>query len=165
MDGPYVRVMYVRAQMFVFERFRGPARSFRPGTSARIGPGTSAGCPPLSDPRNRNHKSLAIANCNFEIASFSRRVAVKSQRNRSVTRFFGFAVIFFELRLQSLSICGSKSLRFGSLRSPMTSFSFVSFFLTPGQKHRPTPSRNPQPKQWPPTQIEKGSQMQDAQGR
>ena len=27
----------------------------------------------LSDPRNRNHKSLAIANRNFEVASFSRR--------------------------------------------------------------------------------------------
>ena len=27
----------------------------------------------LSDPRNRNHKSLAIANHNFEVASFSRR--------------------------------------------------------------------------------------------
>ena len=27
----------------------------------------------LSDPRNRNHKSLAIANNNFEVASFSRR--------------------------------------------------------------------------------------------
>ena len=31
----------------------------------------------LSDPRNRNHKSLAIGNHNFEVASFSRR-------NRSV---------------------------------------------------------------------------------
>ena len=29
--------------------------------------------PELSDPRNRNHKSLAIGNRNFEIASFSRR--------------------------------------------------------------------------------------------
>ena len=27
----------------------------------------------LSDPRNRNHKSLAIANRNFEVASFARR--------------------------------------------------------------------------------------------
>ena len=27
----------------------------------------------LSDPRNRNHKSLAIANHNFEVASFPRR--------------------------------------------------------------------------------------------
>ena len=27
----------------------------------------------LSDPRNRNHKSLAIGNHNFEVASFSRR--------------------------------------------------------------------------------------------
>ena len=27
----------------------------------------------LSDPRNRNYKSLAIGNHNFEIASFSRR--------------------------------------------------------------------------------------------
>ena len=27
----------------------------------------------LSDPRNRNHKSLAIANHNSEVASFSRR--------------------------------------------------------------------------------------------
>ena len=27
----------------------------------------------LSDPRHRNHKSLAIANHNFEVASFSRR--------------------------------------------------------------------------------------------
>ena len=32
-----------------------------------------AGLLQLSDPRNRNHKSLAIANHNFEIASFSRR--------------------------------------------------------------------------------------------
>ena len=30
-------------------------------------------CFELSDPRNRNHKSLAIANHNFEVASFSRR--------------------------------------------------------------------------------------------
>ena len=29
--------------------------------------------PELSDPRNRNHKSLAIANRNLEVASFSRR--------------------------------------------------------------------------------------------
>ena len=28
---------------------------------------------PLSDPRNRNHKSLAIGNHNFEVASFFRR--------------------------------------------------------------------------------------------
>ena len=27
----------------------------------------------LSDPRHRNHKSLAIANHNFEVTSFSRR--------------------------------------------------------------------------------------------
>ena len=27
----------------------------------------------LSDPRDRNHKSLAIANHNFEVANFSRR--------------------------------------------------------------------------------------------
>ena len=27
----------------------------------------------ISDPRNRDHKSLAIANRNFEVASFSRR--------------------------------------------------------------------------------------------
>ena len=27
----------------------------------------------LSDPRNRNHKSLAISNHNFKVASFSRR--------------------------------------------------------------------------------------------
>ena len=27
----------------------------------------------LSDPRNHNHKSLAIANHSFEVASFSRR--------------------------------------------------------------------------------------------
>ena len=34
----------------------------------------------LSDPRNRNHKSLAIGNHNFEVASFSRsKIAVKSQ--------------------------------------------------------------------------------------
>ena len=31
------------------------------------------GRPDLSDPRSRNHKSLAIANHNFEVASFSRR--------------------------------------------------------------------------------------------
>ena len=39
----------------------------------------------LSDPRNRNHKSLAIGNHNFEVASFSRRnhskIAVKSQKS------------------------------------------------------------------------------------
>ena len=34
---------------------------------------TSRGWPLLSDPRNHNHKSLAIANHNFEVASFSRR--------------------------------------------------------------------------------------------
>ena len=31
----------------------------------------------LGDPRNRNHKSLAIANHNFEVASFSRRYRSK----------------------------------------------------------------------------------------
>ena len=45
----------------------------------------------LSDPRNRNHKSLAIANRKFEVASFSRR-------NRSeiavLQGVFGVAVIF-----------------------------------------------------------------------
>ena len=35
--------------------------------------------PALSDPRNRNHKSLAIDNHNFEIASFAAEIAVKSQ--------------------------------------------------------------------------------------
>ena len=30
-------------------------------------------CNDLSDPRNCNHKSLAIGNHNFEVASFSRR--------------------------------------------------------------------------------------------
>ena len=30
-------------------------------------------CSELSDPRNRNHKSLAITNHNFEVASFARR--------------------------------------------------------------------------------------------
>ena len=39
----------------------------------------------------------------------------KSQWNRSFTGAFGVAVIVFELRLQSLAICESKSLRFGSL--------------------------------------------------
>ena len=41
---------------------------------------------PLSDPRNRNHKSLAIGNHNFEVANFSRRnrskIAVSQSQNR-----------------------------------------------------------------------------------
>ena len=41
----------------------------------------------IGDPRNRNHKSPAIANHNFEVASFSRR-------NRSFTGVFGVAMIF-----------------------------------------------------------------------
>ena len=36
---PRVRVMDVRPQIFVFPRFRGPARGFWPGTSARMTPG------------------------------------------------------------------------------------------------------------------------------
>ena len=107
----------------------------------------------LNDPRNRNHKSLAIGNHNFEVASFSRRNRSKiamSQSQKShwakkiaamqshtlvvatYSRGFqthvallkhyknqtklavpeskdlaseGVAVIFFELRLQSLAIC------------------------------------------------------------
>ena len=47
--------------------------------------------PDLSDPRNRNHKSLAIGNHNFEIASFSRRnrskIAVsQSQKSHSARK-------------------------------------------------------------------------------
>ena len=61
----------------------------------------------LSDPGNRNHKSLAIANRNFEVASFPAEIAVESQWYRRSD--------YFELRLQSLAICDSKSLRFGSL--------------------------------------------------
>ena len=46
---------------------------------------------PLSDPRNRNHKSLAIGNHNFEVASFSRRnrskIAVsQSQKSHWATK-------------------------------------------------------------------------------
>ena len=46
----------------------------------------------LSDPRNRNHKSLAIANHNFEVASFSRRnrneIAVLQVLSESRSDFF-----------------------------------------------------------------------------
>ena len=66
-----------------------------------------------SDPRNRNHKSLAIANHNFEVASFCRR----NRNEIAVLQVFRSRSDFFELRLQSLAICDSKSLRFGSLRA------------------------------------------------
>ena len=66
----------------------------------------------LSGPRHRNHKSLAIANHNFEVASFSRR----NRNEIAVSEVFSELQWFFELRLQSLAICDSRSLRFGSLR-------------------------------------------------
>ena len=44
----------------------------------------------LRDPCNRNHKSLAIANRNFEVASLSRRSRSKIVVLQSV---FGIAVI------------------------------------------------------------------------
>ena len=47
--------------------------------------------PVLSDPRNRNHKSLAIGNHNFEVASFSRRNRNEIAASDGV---FGVAVIF-----------------------------------------------------------------------
>ena len=37
----------------------------------------------LSDPRNRNHKLLAIGNHNFEVASFSRRNRSKIAMSQS----------------------------------------------------------------------------------
>ena len=67
----------------------------------------------LSDPRNRNHKSLAIANHNSKSQAFPAEIAMKSQ----FYRCFRSRSDFFELRLQSLAICDSKSLRFGSLSS------------------------------------------------
>ena len=66
----------------------------------------------LSDPSSRNHKSLAIANHDFEVASFSRR----NRSEIAVLEVFSESQWFFESRLQSLAICDSKSLRFGSLR-------------------------------------------------
>ena len=54
----------------------------------------------LSDPRNRNHKSLAIANHNFEVAAFPAEIAMKSQFYRCLRSRSDF----FELRLQSLAI-------------------------------------------------------------
>ena len=63
----------------------------------------------LSDPRNRNHKSLAIGNHNFEIASFSRRnrskIAVSQSQQSHWAGCFLSRSDFFELRLQSLAIC------------------------------------------------------------
>ena len=44
---------------------------FDPYTPKKTGP--FQGIRNLSDPGNRNHKSLAIGNHNFEVASFSRR--------------------------------------------------------------------------------------------
>ena len=67
----------------------------------------------LSDARNPNHKSLAIANHNFEVASFSRR---NRNDQSQFYRCFRSRSDFLELRLQSLAIRDSKSLRFGSLR-------------------------------------------------
>ena len=75
--------------------------------------------PQLSDPHNRNHKSLAIANHNFEVASFFRR----NRSEIAVSEVFSESQWFFwVLRLQSLAICDSKSLRFGSLRTPTPTY-------------------------------------------
>ena len=52
----------------------------------------------LSDPRNRNHKSLAIGNHNFEVARFSRR-------NRSKNR----SVAITKIALGQKNRCGSES--------------------------------------------------------
>ena len=49
----------------------------------------------LSDPRNRNHKSLAIANHIFEVASFFRR----NRNEIAMLQAFRSRSEFFELRL------------------------------------------------------------------
>ena len=68
-----------------------------------------------SDPRKRKHKSLAIANHNFEVASFFRRNRIEI----AVLQVFRSRSDFLGLRLQSLAFCDSKSLRFGSLSAGM----------------------------------------------
>ena len=53
----------------------------------------------LSDPCNRNHKSLAIGNHNFEVASFSRRTLTLQS-----LLFFDF-LAFFVFRFSLLFLC------------------------------------------------------------
>ena len=62
----------------------------------------------LSDPRNRNHKSLAIANHNFEVASFSRRnrseIAVLEVCSESQWFFWVAIVVASDLRFEVAAI-------------------------------------------------------------
>ena len=57
----------------------------------------------LSDPRKRNHKSLAIANRNFEVASFSCR----NHNEIAVLRVFSESLLFF-----GVAIAVASDLRF-----------------------------------------------------
>ena len=67
----------------------------------------------LSDPRNRNHKSLAIANHNFEVSSFSRRnrseIAMLEVFSESQW-FFWFAIaVASDLRFEVAAIRVTKA--------------------------------------------------------
>ena len=84
---------------------------------------------PLSDPHNRNHKSLAIGNHNFEVASFSRRnrskIAVSQSqkshwakkiaaiRNHTLVAFPAEIAVKSQCRNHKNRIGPKKSLRFG----------------------------------------------------
>ena len=64
--------------------------------------------PDLSDPRNRNHKSLAIANRNFEVASASRRnrneIAVLQMFSESQWFFWVAIAVASDLRFEVAAI-------------------------------------------------------------
>ena len=91
----------------------------------------------LSDPRNRNHKSLAIANHNFEVASFSRR----NRSEIAVLEFFWSRSDFFKV-----AIAVASDLLFEVAAIRVTKFVDIWAFLTfvAPQHHLSLPEFRPQ---------------------